>query len=133
MKTLLTFILLLYAFTGFCQDSVSPSIYIVRPKNYIGSLRKMKLNVNGERIVLPKNAFIQFPVKDSSINIVSSSKRLRKHSKALQINVAASTYIMAYFSVIQVKGWPKDVVVLQPICKECFIERKENCMEVKSK
>ena len=93
----------------------------------------MKLDVNGTRIELPKNAFIQFPAKDSSINIVSSSKRLRKHSKPLQVTVSAPTYIMAYFSVVHVKGWPKDVVVLQPICEECFMERKENCMEVKSR
>ena len=133
MRKLLLSFLLLFSVAGFSQDVAPTSIHIVRPKNFIGSLRKMKLTLNGIPIVLPKNSFTQIPVEQNSIKIESANKRFRKHSQALHISSNEPIYVLANFSVVHVKGWPKDVVVLQPICEACFNERKENCAEVKSK
>ena len=131
MKTFVfAFVFLLFGFGALAQAVESSTIYIVRPKNYVGSLVKMKLDVNGELIVLPRNSFISLQVKGSEVNIKTVPKRLAKFSTPHRSSIEQANYFMAYFSVRNVKGWPKDIVVIQPVCKECFDERISGCSEV---
>ena len=130
MKTFVfAFFLLHFVFDAFAQAVEASTIHIARPKNFNGSAVKMKLDVNGRSVILPRNSYIELPVTNE-INIRTTTKRLAKFSTPLKSTVQQAKYFIAYFSVLNVKGWPKDIVVIQPVCKECYDERIIGCTAV---
>lgn len=81
--------------------------------------------------MLPRNSFIKLPVKTDKVNIKSVHKRFAKFSTLHTSSLEQGQYFMAYFSVISVKGLPKDVVVIKQISKDCYEERIIGCIDAK--